>query len=82
MSVGVQVPDAPEEDRDLIAKRAAQRGQTLQAYLLELIHLDAHSANNAVSFDRTASARVTIPDGFEPERIVREGRDSGWEVDR
>jgi plasmid stability protein len=82
MAVALQIRDVPNEVRDAIAERAAQRGQSMQAYLLDVIRREARLANNAHMFERTAGHRVVIPDDLGPERIVREGRDRGFETDR
>jgi hypothetical protein len=39
-------------------------------------------ARNAQVFERTSAHRISIPDDLTPERIVREGRDGGFETDR
>jgi plasmid stability protein len=82
MSVALQIRDVPDDVRDAIAERAAQRGQSMQAYLLDVIRREARLARNAQMFDRTSAHRVSIPDDLTPERIVREGRDGGFETDR
>lgn len=82
MPVAIQIRDVPEEVRDVIARRAAQRGQSMQLYLLDLLREEARAARNAELFDQTEWARVHIPDHLQPERVVREGRERGFEVDR
>jgi hypothetical protein len=42
----VQVRDVPDEVRDMLARRARQRGQSLQAYLLDVITAEALRARN------------------------------------
>jgi antitoxin FitA len=82
MTVALQIRDVPEEVRDAIAKMAAAKGQSMQAYLLELVSQQARFARNAEMFDRTAPYRAKIPIDDEIVRIIREGRDAGAEVDR
>lgn len=54
----------------------------MQAYLLDLLAREARLERNAELFDRTAWARVEIPDEQRPEAIIREAREWGFEVDR
>jgi plasmid stability protein len=82
MTVALQIRDVPDEVRDALAEQAAQRGQSMQAYLLEMVEREARVLRNAHMFERTAAHRVTIPEGLDPERIIREGRDNGFTVDR
>lgn len=82
MSVALQIRDVPDDVRDAIAERAARTGQSVQAYLLDLLRREARLVRNAEAFERTATHRVTIPDDLSPEQIVREGRDRGFEADR
>ena len=78
----MQIRDVPEDVRDRIAELAAARGQSTQAFLLELLRREVRIAANAAVFERTARERVILPDEASPERIVREGRDRGFAVDR
>ena len=80
--VALQIRDVPEDVRDAIAQRAARQGQSVQAYLLDLVQREARMLRNAEAFERTAGSRIVIPDGFTPEQIIREGRDGGFAVDR
>ena len=82
MTVALQIRDVPEDVRDLIAERAAQQGQSVQAYLLALVVHEARVLRNGRAFQRTEGRRVTIPSELDPDMIIREGRDSGLEVDR
>lgn len=82
MRVAIQIRDVPEAVRDVIAQRAAKRGQSMQVYLRELLEREARLEENAKAFERTAAQRLPIPEDLSPERIVREGRDEGFEVDR
>ena len=82
MTVALQIRDVPEKVRDVIAARAAQQGQSMQAYLLRVVEREARLARNALMFERTAEHRVSIPDELSPERIIRLGRDGGFGADR
>jgi antitoxin FitA len=50
--VALQIRDVPDEVRDALAAQARQRGQSLQAYLLELVRQQAQRANNAALLNR------------------------------
>lgn len=82
MTVALQIRNVPDEVRDALVERAAQLGQSMQAFLLDVVQREARIARNAQAFERTASHRTVIPDEFGPERIIREGRDAGFDVDR
>ena len=82
MAVALQIRNVPDEVRDALVERASQLGQSMQAFLLDLIQREARLARNASMFERTASNRTLIPDAYSPERIIREGRDAGFDVDR
>ena len=82
MTVALQIRDVPEETRDALATLAAARGQSMQAYLLNLVTDEVRLARNAQMFDDLAPYRVVIPRGFDANAIIREGRDGGAEVDR
>ncbi len=82
MSVALQIRDVPEEDRDTIARMAAAKGQSMQAFLLDMVSEKAQQARNAEAFDRLAPHRIDIPPELDVVAIIREGRDAGFEVDR
>ncbi|MFT3970180.1 MAG: hypothetical protein QM695_07860 [Micropruina sp.] len=82
MTVALQIRDVPEEVRDVIAARAATRGQSMQAYLLELLQREARVAANVDILQRSTDIRIEIPERLSPERVIREGRESGFAVDR
>lgn len=44
--VSIQIRDLPEQVRDTIAEAARSRGQSMQAYLYDLVVEDAQRANN------------------------------------
>lgn len=50
--------------------------------LLDYLRKRAQRTRAVRRFDETAWARIEIPEGMEPETIIREGRDAGFEVDR
>ncbi|HZD37921.1 MAG TPA: hypothetical protein VE664_04700 [Actinomycetes bacterium] len=82
MAVALQIRNVPDEVRDALVERASQLGQSMQAFLLDLVQREARLARNAQMFERTAGHRTVIPDELAPERIIREGRDAGLDVDR
>ena len=82
MTVALQIRDVPEEVRDALAKRAAEKGQSMQAFLLNLVSEEAHRSRIAEMFDRAAPYRSKVPISDEIVRIIREGRDEGEAVDR
>lgn len=52
--VALQIRDVPEEVRDALAAQAKARGQSLQAYLLELVETQARRLRNTAVLDRFA----------------------------
>ncbi|MFG1949706.1 hypothetical protein [Micromonospora sp. NPDC048830] len=52
--VALQIRDVPEEVRDALAAEAKARGQSLQAYLLELVETQARRLRNTAILDRFA----------------------------
>lgn len=82
MAVALQIRNVPDDVRDALVERASQLGQSMQAFLLDLVQREARLARNANMFQRTAGNRTIIPDEYSPERIIREGRDAGFDVDR
>ena len=54
MTVALQIRDVPEEVRDAIAEIAASRGQSMQAYLLEMVGREAQVLRNMKEFERLA----------------------------
>ncbi|MER7167518.1 hypothetical protein ABT336_15805 [Micromonospora sp. NPDC000207] len=51
--VALQIRDVPEEVRDVLAAQAKARGQSLQAYLLDLVETQARRLRNT-ALDRFA----------------------------
>ncbi len=82
MNLALQIRDVPEEIRDLLAKQAAAKGQSMQAFLLDMVHREAKIALNIEMFERTRDFRIDIPPELDPVAIIREGRDGGFEIDR
>lgn len=82
MTVALQIRNVPDDVRDALVERASQLGQSLQAFLLDVVQREARLAHSARMFERTAGHRTVIPDEYSPERIIREGRDAGFDVDR
>jgi len=50
--VALQIRDVPDEVRDVLVAQARRRGQSLQAYLLDLVRQQAQRANNAILLGR------------------------------
>ena len=82
MVVALQIRDVPDDVRNLLAREAERRGQSVQAYLLALVKREAHMLDNAAAFDRTRSQRVRLDEQEDPVLVIREGRDGGFAVDR
>jgi len=80
--VALQIRDVPDDVRDVLARTAAARGQSLQAYLLDVVRREARAVGNIDLFHATARLRVEIPDASTLAHVVREGRDDGFTVDR
>ena len=54
----------------------------MQAYLLEVVTREARLGSKVDLFWPSAEFRVEIPDDLDPVKIIREGRDGGFEIDR
>jgi antitoxin FitA len=50
--VALQIRDVPEELRDRLSELASQRGQSLQAYLFDVISDEARRQDNLAVLDR------------------------------
>jgi hypothetical protein len=50
--VALQIRDVPEELRDRLSELAGQRGQSLQAYLFDVISDEARRQDNLAVLDR------------------------------
>ena len=53
--VALQIRDVPEEVRDALTAQAKARGQSLQAFLLELVERQAGRLYNVAVLDRFAN---------------------------
>ncbi|MGI5197663.1 hypothetical protein ACQEVY_29210 [Streptomyces sp. CA-288835] len=76
--VALQIRDVPDDVRDILADRAQQLGQSLQAYLLRLVTDEAARANNISllrSFEnRTDGTRGTMAETVAEIEAAREER--------
>jgi predicted metal-dependent TIM-barrel fold hydrolase len=54
--VNIQIRDVPETVRDTLAKVARSRGQSMQAYLRDLLEEDARRAANAALLRQVRAA--------------------------
>lgn len=82
--VAIQIRDVPEDVRDALAAAAKARGQSLQAYLLDLVQAQAKRLNNMSVLDRFAGrsdGTRSIPGEtsaeIADERQAREHRKGG-----
>lgn len=83
MTVALQIRDVPDDIRDLLAEQARSRGQSLQAYLLDVVTREARLGSKADMFFQTSDIRIDLEkSGFDPVAIIREGRDRGFALDR
>jgi hypothetical protein len=77
--VALQIRDVSEEVRDRLASVAAMRGQSLQAYLLDLVEADARRNRNreliATMRGRTDGDRSTLEESMELKHSLRAERD-------
>lgn len=72
MTVALTIRDVPEAVRDLLAQQARERGQSLQAFLLALLHRQADFCRNrqilaeiSQELDEGTGADQTAPDPAE-----------------
>lgn len=83
MTVALQIRDVPDDIRDLLAEQASARGQSMQAYLLEVVVREARLVAKADMFWPPEEYRIDVQaTGFDPVAIIREGRDGGFDIDR
>lgn len=84
MSVSMQIRDVPDDVRDAIASRAANKGLSVQAFLLDVLRKEATLGRFDDMFARTASYRIPLsPDASQDlVDLITKGRDGGAEVDR
>lgn len=55
--VALQIRDVPDDVRDALAARAAAHGQSLQAFLLDLVTREAHRSANLALLERFEARR-------------------------
>ena len=53
--VALQIRDVPDDVRDVLVAQARQRGQSLQAYLLDLVRQQAQRGGNIAMLSRFAA---------------------------
>ena len=83
MTVALQIRDVPDDVRDLLAAQAASRGQSMQAYLREVVIREARLGTTLDAFWPPAGLRIDLAAArLDPVSIIREGRDAGFDVDR
>lgn len=83
MSVAIQIRDVPTDVRDALAGAASRKGQSMQAFLLDVLEREAGFSRNMEILDQLYGLRIHLPeDALPPEAIIREGRDGGFEIDR
>lgn len=77
--VALQIRDVPDEVRDRLAAAAARRGQSLQAYLLDLVNADARRDRNreliATLRGRTDGTQSTLEESMALKHELRAERD-------
>ncbi|MFI5662680.1 hypothetical protein [Streptomyces sp. NPDC051684] len=76
--VALQIRDVPDEVRAILADRAQQLGQSLQAYLLNLVTDEAKRADNLALLrafeDRTDGSAEPMADTVAEIEAAREDR--------
>jgi predicted transcriptional regulator len=77
--VALQIREVPEELRDRLSELARQRGQSLQAYLFDVLRDEARRQDNLAVLDRfsegtygTRLSPADIRDALDAERAKRE----------
>lgn len=53
----LQIRDIPDDVRDVLAQRAKDRGQSLNAYLRDVVVREASFADNQALIDRVVASR-------------------------
>jgi antitoxin FitA len=78
--VALQIRDVPEDLRDRLAELARQRGQSLQAYLFDVLSDEARRQDNLAVLDRFGKgaygSRLSAADISDALRAGRAERDS------
>ncbi|RMI13614.1 FitA-like ribbon-helix-helix domain-containing protein [Cellulomonas triticagri] len=79
--VAIQIRDVPEDVRDVLTRRARAKGQSLQAYLRDVVLREASFENNLAVLDSIAARRpgsaATGDDVLDALDRAREGRPGG-----
>jgi antitoxin FitA len=75
MTVAIQIKDVPDEVRDVLAKRAAERGQSTQQYLRGLLEREYRRERNKRLFEDLEIKRGTSMPIDEMVDFIRSGRD-------
>jgi plasmid stability protein len=73
--VAIQIRDVPDDVRDALAAKAAARGQSLQAYLLQLVTDEATKLSNIEIITRlraTGGGSHMTPE--EAANVIRDAR--------
>jgi hypothetical protein len=77
--VALQIRDVPEEVRDALAERARARGQSLQAFLLSVVHDEARRSRHVSLLnrfaDRTDGSWLPIEEATDALSRARSERD-------
>ena len=77
MSVNIQIREVPEEVRDRIVAQAADRGLSMQGYLLGMLSQVAARPTRA-DWEALAAVRNQAPVDMDAVlTVIREGRDDG-----
>jgi predicted transcriptional regulator len=78
--VALQIRDVPDDLRDRLSELARQRGQSLQAYLLDVVSDEARRADNLAVLDRfarhTYGSRLRAGDIIDALSAARAERDA------
>ena len=78
--VALQIRDVPEDLRDRLAELARERGQSLQAYLFDVLKDEARREDNLAVLDRfgkgSYGSRLSAADISEALRAGRAERDA------
>jgi antitoxin FitA len=78
--VALQIRDVPEGLRDRLAELARERGQSLQAYLFDVLKDEVRRQDNLAVLDRfgkgTYGSRLSAADISERLRAARAERDA------
>jgi hypothetical protein len=83
--VALQIRDVPEELRDRLSELARQRGQSLQAYLFDVVSDEARRQDNLAVLDRLGhgayGTRLSSADIDGALRAARAERDAELGID-